>query len=93
MRLSKPRVERLAWVVVQGLKSDTGVRLATDEKSVAALVETMIMDNMRQETDIDAEARELLLQYASMIQREGIDQRTAFIKVKAQLARQKGFVI
>lgn len=78
---------------MQGLKSDTGVRLATDEKSVAALVETMIMDNMRQETDIDAEARELLLQYASMIQREGIDQRTAFIKVKAQLARQKGFVI
>ena len=93
MRLSKPRVERLAWVVVQGLKSDTGVRLATDEKSVAGLVETMIMDNMRQETEIDAEARELLLQHAAMIQREGIDQRTAFIKVKAQLAKQKGFVI
>jgi hypothetical protein len=93
MRLSKPRVERLAWVVVQGLKSDTGVRLATDEKSVAALVETMIMDNMRQETEIDAEARDLLLQHAAMIQREGIDQRTAFIKVKAQLAKQKGFVI
>jgi hypothetical protein len=93
MRLSKPRVERLAWVVVQGLKSDTGVRLATDEKSVAALVETMIMENMRQETEIDAEARELLLKHAAMIQREGIDQRTAFIKVKGQLARQKGFVI
>ena len=93
MRLSKPRVERLAWVVVQGLKSDTGIRLATDEKTLAGLAEQMIMENMRQEEEIDAEARELLLQHAAMIQREGIDQRTAFIKVKAQLAKQKGFVI
>jgi hypothetical protein len=93
MRLSRPRVERLAWVVVQGLKSDTGVRLTTDEKSVATLAEQMVMENMRQEEEIDTEARELLLQHAAMIQREGIDQRTAFIKVKGQLAKQKGFVI
>lgn len=93
MRLSRHRVERLAQLVATKLVSERPVEIRADQDEIEAIVARAINNNLEEEAAIDAEVRDLLLKHSAVMIREGVDQRTAFVKVKAELAKRKGFVL
>jgi hypothetical protein len=93
MRLSRYRVERLASLVTTKLVSEKPVEILAAADDVEALVAKAINQNLEEEATIDAEVRDLLLKHSAVMIREGVDQRTAFVKVKAELAKRRGFVL
>ncbi len=93
MRLSRYRVERLARLVATKLLAERPVEIRGTAEDIEALVARAINENLEEEAAIDAEVRDLLLKHSAVMIREGVDQRTAFIKVKAELAKRKGFVL
>lgn len=93
MRLSKSRIERLAQLVASRLISEKPVEVLGTQDDIQAVVTRVINQNLEEEAAIDAEVRDLLLKHSAVMIREGVDQRTAFVKVKAELAKRKGFVL
>lgn len=93
MRLSRYRVERLARLVASRLLTEKPVEILADPEVIEALVARSINQNLEEEAAIDAEVRDLLLKHSAVMIREGVDQRTAFVKVKAELAKRRGFVL
>jgi hypothetical protein len=93
MRLSRYRVERLAYLVAAKLVNEKPVELRVSPDEVESLIAKAINLNLEEEAAIDAEVRDLLLKHSAVMIREGVDQRTAFVKVKAELAKRRGFVL
>jgi hypothetical protein len=93
MRLSRHRVERLARLVTERLLEDEQVDALAEREHIEALVARAINENLEEEAALDADVRDLLLKHSAVMIREGVDQRTAFIKVKLELAKRKGFVL
>jgi len=93
MRLSRHKVERLARLVGTKLRNDAPVEILVDDDQLESALIRAINQNLEEESALDAEVRDLLLKHSAVMIREGVDQRTAFIKVKAELAKRKGFVL
>ncbi len=93
MRLSRHRVERLSQLLAAKLIEDKPVEVLADREEVESLIARAINENLQEEAVLDSEVRDLLLKHSTVMIREGVDQRTAFIKVKFELARRQGFVL
>ncbi len=93
MRLSRQKVERLAQLVVKKFREETPVEILADDELLETVVTRAIRRNLEEEAALDSDVRDLLLKHSAIMIREGIDQRTAFMKVKAELAKRQGFVL
>ncbi|MBN1423795.1 DUF507 family protein [Candidatus Fermentibacteria bacterium] len=93
MRLSRHRVERLAQLVATNLVNERAAEIRVSPDEIESIVARAINHNLEEEAAIDAEVRDLLLKHSAVMIREGVDQRTAFVKVKAELAKRRGFVL
>ncbi len=64
-----------------------------DEAAARAAVRHVVLDNLIAEEQLEAAARQLLLDHAKAIKESGADYRQLFGKAKERLAREKGFVL
>jgi hypothetical protein len=83
----------LARLITDKMLEDEHVDVSAEREHVEALVARAINENLEEEAALDADVRDLLLKHSAVMIREGVDQRTAFIKVKLELAKRKGFVL
>jgi hypothetical protein len=84
--------ERIAASVLKRLTARKLVEIA-DEPAARAVVRKVLVDNLLAEEQLDAEARQLLLDHAKMIRESTADYRQLFGKVREKLARDRGFVL
>ena len=58
-----------------------------------AVIRHVVSDNIAAEEQLDADARQLLLDHAKMIKDSAADYRQLLGKVKEKLAKERGFIL
>lgn len=64
-----------------------------DDAVARAAVRQVVLNNLAAEEQLDADARQLLLDHAKQIKDSAADYRQLFGKVKEKLARERGFIL
>lgn len=93
MRLSEERVAVLARQICNTLLDEELVDLEIAEDRFVFLVESLILEDLRTEDQIDEEAAAWLQKHRSYLQDGTPDWEIALDKVKEDLAIAKGYVI
>ncbi len=83
---------RLADAVVRRLTTRKVVEFK-DEAAARAAVRHIVLENLVTEEQLDAAARQLLLDHAKEIKNSSADYRQLLGKVREKLARDRGFVL
>jgi hypothetical protein len=83
---------RVSEAVLKRLVSRKFVEVKDEARARAAL-QKVLAENLQMEEQLDAEARQLLQEYARDIREKGLDYRQLFSKTKEKLARDRGFVL
>lgn len=92
MRLSRNHVDYLAFLVLKSLKDNPRIELRNPDKAVG-IVRQQLLENMRQEQELQREVEELLKKHRREILESDADYRRLVAEGVKKLARQKGFVI
>ena len=93
MRLKKEHIDRIATMILNGLKEKKLIKpKVPDEKIRVKIIET-IMADLHAEDKIDDEARKLMENYRGQIQSGQIDERKMFQMIKKQLVKDKKIVL
>lgn len=93
MRMSQEKVKDLATQIVKMLESHPAVHLQSGPDAVRVVIGSVLLDDLREEDEIDAEADELLRQHSKEIDSQQLDVDTLRKKFRQQIARQRGFVL
>ena len=64
-----------------------------DNATARAAIRQVVLSNLAAEEQLDADARQLLLDHAKQIKDSAADYRQLFGKVKEKLARDRGFIL
>lgn len=84
--------ERIADAVVKRLQLKKLVEVRDDTKARAA-VRKVLLENLEAEEQLDADARQILVDHAKEIKDTALDYRRLFTLVKEKLARERGFIL
>lgn len=90
MALRKIHIEKLG-VQIAGYFSQKG-ELKESLEQACARIALLLTQNMEMERSLDAEAQKLLDSHRKQMGM-GFDEQKAFMMIKKQLAKQKGFVL
>ena len=93
MRFSQEKVKDLARQVVEMMQAHPKVTLEETPEAVAVEIGSVILDDLREEDDIDREVDELLRAHAGDIESQDMDVETLRLKFRQQIARDRGFVL
>jgi hypothetical protein len=93
MRLSEERVARLAQEVANALLDDELIDLEIDEKKFVFLLQSLILQDLKIEDEIDEEATAWLLKHRPNIEEGTTDWEIQLDRVKEDLAVSRGYVI
>ena len=93
MRLKKERISALAETLVDRLTGQQIIRTESSKGDIAAGVEQIITDELSVEDRLDDDVRKLLDQYQAQINKGQADERTLFLMIKKQLAKEKGVIL
>jgi hypothetical protein len=91
--MSQEKVKDLAGQVLEMLVAHPQVHLSAKPEAVRVAIGSVILDDLREEDAIDAEAEELLRQHASEIDGQQLDVELLRRKFRQQIARKRGFVL
>lgn len=84
--------DRIAAVVLKRLTLKKYVEVK-DEVAARGAVRRVILENLQAEEQLDADARQLLLDHAKEIRDSSADYRQLVGKVREKLARDRGFIL
>jgi hypothetical protein len=93
MRFSQDKIRDLASQVVAGLVSHPKVHLQEGEDALRVTIGSVILDDLREEDEIEREADALIAQHGSEIDRQDLDVEQLRRKFKQEIARRRGFVL
>ena len=93
MRMSQDKVKDLARQVVAMLEAHPQVHLQESADAVRVTIGSVILDDLQEEDDIDAEVDELLRQHSSDIDSQDLDVESLRRKFRQEIARRRGFVL
>lgn len=91
MGLRENELRRAAAAVVRVLREQDLIENAEKPEALEKRVYEAFQKNIREETEIDAEAERMLKDLARQV--VGMDQRKLLQKIKEKLAKDKGFVL
>lgn len=91
--MTQDKVKDLATQIVKMLESHPMVHLQAGPDPLRVAIGSVILDDLREEDSIDAEADDLLRQHAREIDSQDLDVETLRRKFRQQIARQRGFVL
>jgi uncharacterized protein len=92
MRLTSDEVQYIARKIVKTLVA-AGKLEVDDEARVVGGIERVITDELLVEDKLNEEAREVLAQHMSTMERSDITYSDMFKKVKRELAKKKGIIL
>jgi hypothetical protein len=93
MRLSEERVAALARRITEILLDEEHVDLEITEERFRFLIENLILEDLRLEERIDAEATQWLRTNKAFLQEGSTEWELAMEKVRDDIAISKGYVI
>lgn len=93
MKLTKEQVEKLSAFIVKRLEEKNLIVLKTTEEKLLEKINGIILENLRQEDDLDREVEEILKAHSGAVDSSRVDYRKMFNMVKGKLARERGIVI
>lgn len=93
MKLTDKQIDKLSTLILNGLQKNESVNFIAKEEAVRLTIKEAITNNLRDEMQLDREAKKLMDAYASQIEKGDIDSRKAFTMIKLKLAREKEFVL
>ncbi len=93
MRFSQEKVKDLARQIVTMMEEHPSVTLQDTPTAVAVEVGSVILDNLREEDEIDAEVDDLLREHSADIRSQDMDVESLRLKFRRQIARERGFVL
>ncbi len=92
MRLSADEIQFISRKIVKTLVSAERLEV-DDETRVQEAIARVIVDELAVEDRLNDEAREVLAQHMSQMERSDITYSEMFRKVKRELAKKKGIVL
>jgi hypothetical protein len=91
--MSPEKVKDLAAQIVDMFDDHAGIHLNEDPTALRVAVGSVILDDLREEEDIDREVDELIRQHSSDIDQEDLDVELLRRKFRAEIARRRGVVL
>lgn len=93
MRLRPEKIEVLAEQVYAALAANKDSGVSAERAAVTAVIRRVITEDLKAEDEIEEQARALLDEHMSEIQRKGISFEKILLKTKQQLARERKMVL
>jgi len=93
MRLSPRKIEYLAAKLVRIMRDRQDVAFKIPEEELERIIAWEFTDELQVEDEIDAEVNELLEGYEQQILHQDLDQTVLRRKLKAELARKRGYTL
>lgn len=93
MRINESKIEYLGKMIASKMQNYKGITLNVTLAVLENKIAGVILENMKQEDEIDKEAKMILEQHQKEIKDGSIDHYSILKKVKERLVKQKGFVI
>lgn len=93
MRLRPEKIEVLAEQIYETLAANKDAAVGADRATITAAIRRVINDDMKAEDEIEVQARALLEEHMSEIQRKGISFEKILLKTKQQIARDRKMVL
>ena len=93
MKLEQKQIRHLCEKVLNELKTKDLVVFKAEEEAVLKRMVEGFEQNLRDEANLEAEAKKLLVQYQREANAEGMNQAKLFTMLKKELAKKKGFIL
>ena len=93
MRINESKIEYLGKEIASKMHSYKGITLDVTLEILEKKISGVILENMKQEDEIEKEAKMILEQHQKEIKDGSIDHYSILKKVKDRLVKQKGFVV
>jgi hypothetical protein len=93
MKLTKEQVEKLSAFILKRLEEKDLLVLKTTPEKLLEKINDTILENLRQEDDLDREVEEILKAHSGAVDSSRVDYRKMFNMVKGKLARERGIVL
>jgi|GEM_PF-2213413 len=93
MKLEQKQIQYLCEKVLSELKAQDLVVFKAQEDAVLKRMVVEFEKNLRDEENLEAEAKKLLVQYQREANAEGLNQAKLFMMLKKELAKKKGFIL
>jgi hypothetical protein len=93
MRLKPERIETLSNLIYEALAANAEITVNEGREKIVGLVRRIITEDLTAEDEIEEEARRLLEQHKTEIQRKGASYEKLFHKAKQKLALERKMVI
>ena len=93
MKIEQKQIHYLCEKVLHELKNQDIIIFKAEEEAVLKRMIEEFEKNLRDEANIEAEAKKLLVQYQNQANAEGMNQTKLFSMLKKELAKKKGFIL
>lgn len=93
MRMSPDKVKDLAAQIVQMMDEHPRVHLQAEPKALQVVVGSVLLDDLREEEDIEDEVDDLLRRHGREIEQGDLDVESLRQKFRREIARRRGFVL
>jgi hypothetical protein len=93
MRINENKIAVLGKEIGAKMHSSKGITFNVTLEVLENKIASVILENMKQEDEIEKEARSILEKHQKEIQDGSLDHYSLLKKVKDRLIKQKGFVI
>ena len=93
MYLNKNKIRDLAEQITNALYKDKNTQMDIDKDTLIMSIEKVFVDEIEKEEKLNTEVLKLMKQYESQIRRENMDYNMLRLKIRSQLAKEKGIVL
>ena len=93
MKLEQKQIHYLCQKVLHELKAQDLIVFKGPEEAVLKRMMDEFEKNLRDEDNLEADAKKLLAQYQHEANAEGLNQAKLFMMLKKELAKKKGFIL
>lgn len=93
MRLSERKIKYLSHKMTRWLAGRADLRLLDRDEVVELAIGRAILQELRLEDELDDDVEKVLKTYQNQIRGQNMDMSLLRLKIKTQLAREKGIVL
>ena len=93
MKLDDAKVKHICQKALDTLKDKGLIVLKTDENKVLGSMLEAFLNNLKEEAQIEQEAKKLVEMHHATMAQTGMNQSKMFMMIKKELARKRGFIL
>jgi len=93
MKLRRDYIDFISKQLVDRLVKKGYIQLYADPSTVQAKISQTILDDLKVEDELDAEAREILEGYTQQMRQQNIEYHEMFQRIKRKLIKERNLVL